>query len=68
MPKRDRMLLKSWIVAPNTAFEHTTWSPLFRCTSAVVRIAAMPEAVPMHDSAPSSAARRSWNMLTVGLV
>ena len=68
MPKRARIVLKSWIVAPNTAFEHTTWSPLFRCTIAVARIAAMPEAVPTQLSAPSSAARRSWNIETVGLV
>jgi hypothetical protein len=62
------MLLNSWMVAPNTAFEHTTWSPLLRCTIAVARIAAMPEAVATQVSAPSIAARRSWNIETVGLV
>ncbi len=50
-PKRDRMPPNSWIVAPNTAFEHTTWSPAFRCTIAVARIADMPEAVATQASA-----------------
>ena len=68
MPKRPRMFVKSWMVAPNTALEHTTWSPVFRCTSAVARIAVMPEAVATQLCAPSSAARRSWNIDTVGLV
>ena len=31
-------------------------------------IAAMPEAVAMHASPPSSAARRFWNIVTVGFV
>jgi hypothetical protein len=31
-------------------------------------MAAMPVEVATHASAPSSAARRSWNMRTVGLV
>ena len=45
IPKRERMLLNSWIVAPNTALEQTTWSPLLRCVITVVRMADMPEAV-----------------------
>ncbi len=68
MPKRPSSVLNSWIVAPNTALEHTTWSPALRCTIAVARIAAMPEPVATQLSARSSAARRSWNMPTVGLV
>ncbi len=32
------------------------------------RIADMPEAVATHASPPSSAARRSWNAVTVGLL
>src|SRR5882762_10198681 len=62
------MPLNSCTVAPNTAFEHTTWSPLLRWTMAVVRIADMPEAVATQLCAPSRAANRSWNMDTVGLV
>ena len=33
----------------------------------IMRMADMPDAVEMQASAPSSAARRSSNMLTVGL-
>ena len=62
------MVPKSCTVAPNTAFEHTMWSPAFSSAIAVARIAAMPEAVATQLSAPSSAARRSWNIDTVGLV
>ena len=35
---------------------------------AAVRIADIPDAVATQASAPSSAASRSWNMATVGLV
>jgi hypothetical protein len=62
------MLLKSCTVAPNTALEHTMWSPALRSDIAVERIADMPEAVAMQASAPSSAARRSCSIDTVGLV
>ena len=67
-PNRARMVPNSCTVAPNTALEQTIWSPLFSSAMAVARIADMPEAVAMQDSAPSSAARRSWNIATVGLV
>ena len=67
-PKRARMVPNSVTVEPNTALEHTTWSPAFSSAIAVIRIADMPEAVARQLSAPSSAASRSWNIVTVGLV
>ena len=45
-----------------------TWSPACKWAIARVKIAAMPDEVAIHASPPSKAARRSWNMLTVGLV
>ena len=53
---------------PNTAREETMWSPDFNSPNTVAAIAAMPVAVATQASAPSSAARRSWNMVTFGLV
>ena len=68
MPKRCRMVPNNCIVAPNTPAEQTTWSPDLSSPIAVDRIAAMPDAVATQHSAPSSAARRCSNTVTVGLV
>ena len=56
------------MVLPNTPLAETRWSPLFSSAMQVARIAAIPEEVAMQDSPPSSAANRSWNIRTVGLV
>ena len=67
-PKRFRMLLNSCTVAPKTLCEATMWSPAFSSPITQARIADMPEAVATQHSAPSSAARRSWNARPSGLV
>ena len=67
MPKRLRMLLNNCTVDPNTLAEQTTWSPARKVAMQHDRIALMPLAVAMQASAPSSAARRSWKAVTVGL-
>jgi len=68
MPVRARMFENSCTVAPNRPLEATMWSPFFRCARQTAMIAAMPLAIATQSSAPSSAARRSSNMVTVGLV
>ena len=55
------------IVEPNTLREQITWSPAFSTAMPVSRIALMPLAVAMQASAPSSAASRRSNIITVGL-
>ncbi len=53
---------------PNTACEHTTWSPADKKAKQVAKIAAMPELVATARSAPSKAAKRCSKVRTVGLV
>lgn len=55
-------------VEPNRLRELTRWSP--DCSAAITTdmMAAIPEAVAMQASPPSSAASRSWNIVTVGFV
>jgi hypothetical protein len=67
-PNLERTVLNNCTVAPNTPEEHTTWSPVFSVAIAVARMADIPEAVATQDCAPSRAASRSWNAVTVGLV
>ena len=66
-PKRASSPPSSLIVEPKTLREHTTWSPAFSSAIAVSRIAAIPLAVPMQASVPSSAASRRSIVATVGL-
>ena len=47
--------------------EHTTWSPALSKPRHIIRMADMPEDVPMAASVPSSAASRISMLLTVGL-
>ena len=61
-------LLNMFTVEPKMLCDATTWSPACNNPMQVERIAAMPLAVATHCSAPSSAARRCSNMVTVGLV
>ena len=68
MPKRASTVEKSCTVAPKTLAAHTTWSPVFSVARQVAMIAAMPDAVAMQSSAPSSDASRCSNMRTVGFV
>ncbi len=58
----------SMMVEPNTLREQTTWSPAFKRPMPSSRMALMPLEVAMQASAPSSAARRRSNIITVGLV
>ena len=67
-PNLARIVVKSCTVAPKMLDDETTWSPPFASPITAARIADMPEAVATHASAPSSAASRSWNAATVGLV
>ena len=60
--------VKSCTVAPKMLDDETMWSPPFISPITQARIAAMPEAVATQASAPSSAASRSWNAATVGLL
>ena len=62
------MLLNRLIVAPNTLRDATMWSPALSSPITQANIADMPDAVAIHCSAPSIAARRSSNIVTVGLV
>ena len=57
----------SLIVEPNMDWEHNTWSPACSRPMHIIKIADMPEAVPMAACAPSSAARRCSKLATVGL-
>ena len=66
-PKRARSDPISLIVEPNMEREHSTWSPAWSKPMHIIRIADMPEAVPMAACAPSSAARRCSKLETVGL-
>ena len=66
-PKRANSLPSSRRVEPNMEREHTTWSPLFSRPKPISRMAAMPLAVAMAASAPSSAARRRSKAVTDGL-
>ena len=67
-PNLANSLLSSLWVEPNTECEHTTWSPLLSKAMHSSNTAAMPLAVPMQASAPSSAASRFSKLATVGLV
>ncbi len=68
MPNFFRMPPNRFTVAPNSERDATIWSPAFSTPMQHARIADMPDAVAMHCSAPSIAARRSSNIVTVGLV
>ncbi len=65
-PKRVSTFAKSCTVAPKMLDDETMWSPALRSPIAVARIAAIPDAVATQASAPSSAARRSCSIATVG--
>ncbi|MDT4780220.1 hypothetical protein FQZ97_124410 [compost metagenome] len=67
-PNFEKILPNSVMVEPKIARELTRWSPACIDDSTTDRIALMPEAVAMQACAPSSAARRDWNIDTVGLV
>ena len=67
-PNLGRTVVKSCTVAPKMLDDETMWSPPFISPMTHDRIAAMPEAVATQASAPSSAASRSWNAATVGLL
>jgi hypothetical protein len=56
------------MVEPNTLRDTSTWSPALHRLITTAMIAAMPVAVATACSAPSSAAMRSSNARTVGLV
>ncbi len=47
--------------------EHTTWSPALSKPMHIIKMADMPEAVPMQASVPSKAAKRCSMLATVGL-
>ena len=47
--------------------EHRIWSPVLSSAKHIIKIADMPDAVPMAASVPSKAARRCSKLLTVGL-
>ena len=47
--------------------EHTTWSPAFKRPMHIIKMADMPEDVPMAASVPSKAAKRISMLVTVGL-
>ena len=61
-------LLNRFTVEPKMLCDATTWSPALSKPMQADRMADMPDDVATHCSAPSSAARRSSNMVTVGLV
>ncbi len=67
-PNLAKMLENSVMVEPKMARELTRWSPACIDDITIDMIALIPDAVAMHASAPSSAARRLWNIATVGLV
>jgi hypothetical protein len=67
MPNFGRMPPNSCWVAPKMPCGGDDVLPRLHQAITVDRIAAMPLAVAMQASAPSSAARRSCSMLTVGL-
>ena len=62
------MLLNNCTVEPNIARDATIWSPAESNPITHARIADMPVDVATQNSAPSKAAKRSWNIVTVGLV
>ena len=66
-PKRARSVPMSRMVEPNIEREHTMWSPALSRARHIIKMADMPEAVPMAASVPSSAASRCSKLLTVGL-
>ncbi len=66
MPKRDRIVLNSCTVAPKMLRDATMRSPVCSSPTQAVKIALIPDDVATHASASSSAARRSWNIATVG--
>src|SRR5260221_12856577 len=68
IPNLERTVLNNCTVAPKTPEEHTTWSPAFSVAIAVARMADIPEPVATQACAPWTAASRSWNAVTVGLV
>ena len=57
----------SLMVEPNMEREHTTWSPALSKPMHIIKMADMPDAVPMAASVPSRAANRISMLLTVGL-
>jgi hypothetical protein len=68
MPSFARIWSKSGTTVPKTPRAATMWSPVLRSPSVSVATAAMPVAVATQASAPSSAASRDWNIVTVGFV
>ena len=56
------------MVEPNTLWEQITWSPALSKPMHIKVMAAMPLAVPIQASVPSSAASRCSMLVTVGLV
>ena len=66
MPNFANSRPNSMMVDPNTLREQMTWSPAVSRPMPSRRMALMPLAVPMHACAPSSAASRRSNIMTVG--
>ena len=66
-PKRGSHSSTTQRQEPNSAFAATTWSPARTMPISAVVTAAMPVAVARAASAPSSAAMRLSNMVSVGL-
>ena len=66
-PNLPMSLPMSLMLEPNMEREATTWSPALSRPMQSIRMADMPEAVPMAASLPSSAARRRSKLATVGL-
>ena len=67
-PNLANSLPNSFMVLPKTEREQTTWSPAFSRPMPISRMADMPLAVATAASAPSSAARRRSNAVTLGLL
>ena len=61
------LYLSSSFVQPDSECEHTTWSPAFKRPMHIIKMADMPDDVPMAASVPSRAAKRSSMLVTVGL-
>ena len=68
MPNGGSTFANSDMVVPNRPSAATTWSPPRSSAIAVMKIAAMPDAVAMQLRPPSRAARRPSNARTVGFV
>ena len=66
MPKRGRVFSRRLMFAPYMRDEATIWSPAEQMVITAVVSAAMPEAVAVAATPPSSAATRCSSTATVG--